>query len=200
MTDYKRIRDKSDLKDWLSYEKRIYGLDCSVFRYLAKVIAGSEVTVLWRYQKLLRYAEYYNNTNKRILKTIYKIKLNHLSMKYCIHIGINVCGRGLRIMHVGPVLTNPRVRMGENVKLHMNTAFVAQGITDDVPRIGDDVVVGTGATILGNVFIADGIAVGANALVNKSFETPNIAIAGIPAKKISDNGRWAWNKKRNYGS
>ena len=97
-------------------------------------------------------------------------------------------------MHVGPILTNPRVRMGQNV-VHMNTAVVAQGITNDVPMIGNDVVIGTGATLLGGITIADGIAIGANSLVNKSFDDPNIAIAGIPAKKISDNGRYKWNRK-----
>lgn len=99
-------------------------------------------------------------------------------------------------MHVGPVLTNLRVRMGENVVIHMNTAFVAQGISDDVPTIGNDVVIGKGATLLGEICIADGIAIGANALVNKSFDTPNIAIAGVPVKKVSDNGRNKWNQKR----
>lgn len=34
--------------------------------------------------------------------------------------------------------------------------------------------------------IADEIAIGANAIVNKSFNEPGISILGVPAKKISD--------------
>lgn len=196
MPNYYRIQNKRDLKEWLAAEKKGYGLDGGMFHNIAKYFCCSEVTVLWRFQKTLRYAEYHTNLHHKIRKIIYRIKLNRLSMKYCIHIGVNVCGKGLRLMHVGPVLTNPRVRMGENVVIHMNTAFVAQGISDDVPTIGNDVVIGTGATLLGGICITDGIAIGANALVNKSFDTPNIAIAGVPAKKISDNGRNKWNQKR----
>ena len=48
--------------------------------------------------------------------------------------------------------------------------------------------IGPGAKIFGNVQIVDGIAVGANAVVNKSFLEPDISIAGVPARKISDEG------------
>ena len=41
-----------------------------------------------------------------------------------------------------------------------------------------------GAKIYGNIIIANNIAIGANAVVNKSFEEENILIAGNPAKKI----------------
>ncbi len=54
---------------------------------------------------------------------------------------------------------------------------------------------GVGSVILGNVKIGDNTAIGANALVNKSFEEGNITIAGVPAKKISNNSRKDWNKK-----
>ena len=43
--------------------------------------------------------------------------------------------------------------------------------------------------------LRNGIAIGANSLVNKSFEEQNIAIAGCPAKKISNNGDSTWHKK-----
>lgn len=65
------------------------------------------------------------------------------------------------------------------------------------PHIGNNVVIGVGAVVLGDTYIADGIAVGANAVVNKSFEEPNIAIAGVPARKISNNGRYKWQGKNN---
>ena len=37
-------------------------------------------------------------------------------------------------------------------------------------------------------FLADDIIVAANAVVDKSFEEPDIVVGGIPAKKISDKG------------
>lgn len=99
-------------------------------------------------------------------------------------------------MHLGSILVNGRVKVGKDCAIHINTAIVAQGVNGGVPALGDGIVIGCGATICGNVRIANGIAIGANALVNKNFDEENIAIAGVPAKKISDNGRWQWGSSK----
>ena len=62
--------------------------------------------------------------------------------------------------------------------------FGAKHSIDDAPIIGNNVEVGFGAVIIGKVKIADGIKIGANSVVTKSFLEPNIKIAGVPAKKI----------------
>ena len=98
-------------------------------------------------------------------------------------------------MHLGPILINGRARLGEDCTVHINTALVARGTDNSVPTLGNGVVIGIGSVIVGGVYIADNIAIGACSMVNKSFDEPNIAIAGVPAKKISDNGRLTWNKK-----
>lgn len=54
--------------------------------------------------------------------------------------------------------------------------------------MGNNVYIGPGAKLFGRIEIADGIAIGANAVVNKSFLENNISIAGIPAKKIGNMG------------
>ena len=97
-------------------------------------------------------------------------------------------------MHLGPILTNGQTQIGENVSIHINTAFVAKGTTNDAPIIGNGCVIGTGAVIVGRIRIADNVAVGANSVVCKDVLEENIAIAGIPAKKVSNNGRLQWNK------
>jgi len=43
--------------------------------------------------------------------------------------------------------------------------------------------------ILGKIEIADGIAIGANSYVDKSFTEKGITIAGNPARKISGKGQ-----------
>ena len=185
------IKSKRDLREYLVVEQAEYGFKGQI-PYIAKLVAGSERAAIWHWQKRLRKTEYYYNCNKKILYYISLIKLNHLRNRYGLNIGLNVCGKGLKIMHLGSILTNGNVVIGENVAIHINTSFVAQGTSDDVPNIGNNVVVGVGATVVGDVTIADGIAIGANALVNKSFLEQNIAIAGVPARKISDNGRDKW--------
>lgn len=39
------------------------------------------------------------------------------------------------------------------------------------------------SVFLGGVYIVNGVALGANAVVNKEIMEPNIAVAGVPAKK-----------------
>ena len=50
--------------------------------------------------------------------------------------------------------------------------------------MGKNVDIGVGARILGDIYIADDIVIGANSVVTKTFDEPGITIAGIPAKKI----------------
>jgi len=159
-------------------------------------LAHTEAAVIWSFQRRLRITEYHYNTGHRIRYIFHTILLNRKRNQYGLHIAVNVFDKGLKIMHLGSVLTNPNVRIGRDCSVHIGTAFVAQGVTDGAPVIGNDVVVGVGATVLGNILIADGIAIGAAALVNKSFEEEGIAIAGVPARKISDNGRKMWNRNK----
>lgn len=50
------------------------------------------------------------------------------------------------------------------------------------------IYLGAGSKLLIGVNLADNIIVGANAVVTKSFNEPNIVLAGIPARKISEKG------------
>lgn len=64
-----------------------------------------------------------------------------------------------------------------------------------MPTIGNNVFLGTGCKVIGNVRIADGCAVGANAVVVKDVLEDGITVAGVPAKKISNhnsNGSVFW--------
>ena len=99
-------------------------------------------------------------------------------------------------MHIGPVLMNGRVTVGKDCSFHINTALVAGGTNDDVPCLEDGVVVGIGAVVLGNVHVARNVAIGANAVVNKIVADENIAVAGVPAHKVSNGGRLNWNKNK----
>ena len=94
---------------------------------------------------------------------------------------------GLSIAHRGTIIINGGAKIGANCRLHacVNIGTEA-GYTDKAPTIGDNCYIGPGVKMYGDIFIANGIAIGANAVVNKSFEEENIAIAGVPAKKIKE--------------
>lgn len=190
----KRINDKKTLLDWLSYEKNLYHVKNVFLNHLLATFRLSERAILFHHQYLLRKTEYYKNTNKRIKYLYFYLKLIRVQNKYALHIPLNCCGKGLKIMHLGPILMNSKVTIGENCSIHIFTSFVAGGTTPKTPTIGDNCVIGVGAVVLGGISVANNVAIGANAVVNKDVLEENIAVAGVPAKKISNNGRLNWNK------
>jgi serine O-acetyltransferase len=51
------------------------------------------------------------------------------------------------------------------------------------PELGDFVVVGAGAKVLGGISLGDNVKVGANSVVLRSV-SPNATVAGIPAREV----------------
>ena len=86
------------------------------------------------------------------------------------------------------VVMHPNTIIGENCTIFQHTTFgMAHGENqkDGAPYIGNNVMVGVGATILGDVKIGNNVSIGAHALVINDVPD-NAVVAGIPAeiKKI----------------
>lgn len=192
LEENKRICSKAQLDDWLAYELPRY---CGRGGYWGYLFGFSEKAILRQHQKLLRKTEYYFNTKKRIREFISKVLLRRLQNRHHLSVPLNTCGRGLLLIHLGSVLIHPDACIGENCGININTQIAVAGNKDGAPRIGDSVTIGAGATVMGPIKIADNIIIGANSLVNKSFLEENIAIAGNPAKQISQNGALSWKCK-----
>lgn len=146
---------------------------------------------IWKYEILLRKYEYYLNTAnssliKKILKNIYKFRFIILGDKLTIKLEPNVFGAGLSIAHYGSIIVNPNCKIGKNCRIQSSVVIGATSGSNKCPIIGDNCYIGTGAKIIGDVKLGDNIAIGANAVVNKSFCESNITIGGVPAKIISN--------------
>lgn len=63
---------------------------------------------------------------------------------------------------------------------HVTIGALEDG-SDEVPTIGNDVVIGAGATLLGPIRIGDGARIGAGAVVLKDVPAGATAV-GVPAK------------------
>ena len=185
-----RIYTKQQLKQWLDYELRWYSGG------LKAALLITERSILRRHQILLRKAEYHQNSGHKIRALFYLLRLLRLQSRHSLNIPRNVCAKGLKIMHLGPILINGKAVVGEDCSFHINTALVAGGNNDDAPVLGKGVVIGIGAVVLGGVRVADYTAIGANAVVNRDVTETNVAVAGVPARKISDNGALSWSEKR----
>ena len=114
-----------------------------------------------------------------------------------------------RASQVFQVDINPAVTIGRGIMLDHGTGFVAgetaaigdnvsilQGVTlggtgkshqDRHPKIGNGVLIGAGAKILGNIRIGECSRVGAGAVVLKEVP-PHVTVAGVPARIIGEAG------------
>ena len=115
-----------------------------------------------------------------------KIKFKKKSIKLGFTIPENVFGPGLSIPHYGTIVVNANAKVGANCRIHVCTNIGASGGSSMAPIIGDNVYIGPGAKIYGNVVIGNNNAIAANATVNKSFEEEGVLIGGVPSKIIGE--------------
>lgn len=183
------IQTKNDLKKILAVEKDYY-LDKNLFRRVISSFCYRKDPVLWNYQRYLRITEYHKNNKVKslyhyIMYAIYTRRLNKLGIKLGIEMWENVFDTGLKIHHPGNIIVNGMAKVGKNCQLYGNNCIGNNGKTLDAPVIGNNVELGTGAVVIGGVFIADDIKVAAGAVVIHSFTESGITVAGVPAKKVS---------------
>jgi len=188
-----RIESFNDVKVWLQRDLEQRGA--------IKSGGAIGMFVLWRdpvnmFMALLRLKEWCLNARpSRLLKWSIAFLYRRSQLKLGFSIPPNTFGPGLAIVHYGPIVVNGNARIGENCRIHVCVniggagGLVSQEIAKELaPRLGKNIYIAPGVKIYGPVYIADGCAIGANAVVNRSFETPNISIAGVPAEQISKKG------------
>lgn len=181
------IQSKQDLKDYIREDNSWYE-PASVREKLTAKTGHYPGRQLCKYLIYLRKQEYYINTAggnkiKGLFGLIYEGKKNKLGEKLGMEIGPNCFGKGLQIYHAG-IVVNPAVRAGEHCSLHGGNCIGNNGITDVNPSLGNNVDIGYGAVLIGDIRIADDCVIGANAVVNHSFIEKGSRIAGVPAHKI----------------
>ncbi len=142
-----------------------------------------------RFQLRLRRIEYLHNTaGHNPLKGLWCFVLEVVNHRLATRLGFtipkNVFGPGLHIVHYGTIVVHPDARVGRNCRLHPSTSI---GDYNGVPRLGDNVYIGPGAKIYGPVTLGNNVAVGANAVVNKSFGS-NVTLGGVPARIVAEKG------------
>lgn len=182
------IRSKSDYKEYLRADKLALQVRKKWPEWHDNVMIMLSQPC-WQFQKQLRRLEYAMNCKKGPLWKPYLILLRYrfkrLSIKLGFTISPNVFGKGLCIVHYGDVIVNRHAKIGDNCIVHNGVGI---GGTEDgrAATIGDNVYLGPGVKIISDVQIADGIQIGAGAIVNRDFLEPGITIAGVPARKVSD--------------
>jgi len=106
-----------------------------------------------------------------------------------IHPGAQI-GKSFFIDHgMGTVIGETAI-VGDNVLLYQGVTLGGTGKETGKrhPTLGNNVVVGTGAKILGNITIGDNSYIGANAVVIKNVPA-NSTVVGIPGRITKQDGR-----------
>lgn len=106
-----------------------------------------------------------------------------------IHPGAQI-GEGLFIDHGMGVVIGETAILGTDVTLFQGVTLGGTGKETGKrhPTLGNNVVVGTGAKILGNITIGENSYIGANAVVLKDVP-PNSTVVGVPGRITRQDGK-----------
>ncbi len=106
-----------------------------------------------------------------------------------IHPGAKI-GKGLFIDHGMGVVIGETTIVGDNVTLFQGVTLGGTGKETGKrhPTLGNDVVVGAGAKVLGNIILGDHVSVGANAVVLNDVPA-NSTVVGVPGRVARREGK-----------
>jgi serine O-acetyltransferase len=176
------IRSREDYLRYLEADRRALGRDAPRSR-----LVGDEA---WRFFRLLRAVEYWEACRRawyhRPVRSLLSVRFHLASVRLGFTIPPHVFGPGLALPDRGTIVVNSCARVGANCRLSacVNIGTRA-GAATEAPTIGDNVSIGRGTVMFGRIAIADGITILSKSVVNRSFLTPGITIAGAPAHEVN---------------
>jgi serine O-acetyltransferase len=100
-----------------------------------------------------------------------------------------VMGKGIMLDHGTGLVIGETAVVGDNVSMLQNVTLGGTGKSDQDrhPKIGNGVLIGAGAKVLGNIKVGDCSRIGAGSVVLKEVP-PRTTVAGVPAKVIGEAG------------
>ena len=131
----------------------------------------------------------------RLASVVWFLKLNFLAklISYIARIitGIEIhpaakIGKNLFIDHGHGVVIGETSEIGDNVLIYHGVTLGGNSLHKGKrhPSVGNNVIIGAGAKILGPITIGDSARVGANAVVTKNINAKS-TVMGIPAKELT---------------
>jgi len=142
---------------------------------------ASDQKYIWEYIVALRHVEWCLNTKglwrHKFMRLYWLRKLRRIGYKTGFQIPPNVCGKGLTIWHWGPIIINQNVQIGENVTLYPGVLIGWKNLNEPCPIIGNNVFIGSGAKIIGDVHIGDNVIIGQNCVITKTIEPNRVVVS-----------------------
>ena len=161
-------------------------------RYDIKSVLKNDPAAKSWIEVLLLYPTIHSLIAYRIAHRLYALKLYFLARLISqvsrfftgieIHPGAKI-GKGLFIDHGMGVVIGETAEVGDNVVIYHGVTLGGTGKDKGKrhPTVGNNVIIGTGAKVLGPINIGDGAKIGANSVVLNDVPTEATAV-GIPAE------------------
>ncbi|MFB6456805.1 serine O-acetyltransferase [Chitinophaga sp. Hz27] len=138
----------------------------------------------FRYMYVMRKAAEGNKFSPK------RLFFSMLRKKYSYKFGIQIpaatqIGEGFYIGHFGTIVINEKATIGKNCNIAHNVTIgqANRGKLKGFPTIGDNVWIGTGAVIVGNINIGSNVLIAPNAYVN--VDVPEYSLVmGNPCKVV----------------
>ncbi|QUA54045.1 serine O-acetyltransferase [Aristaeella lactis] len=146
--------------------------------------------VIKRYMKHLRYEQYYREKGTRfiVLQAYHARRKNRIGNRIGFFIESKGLDRGITIWHHGTVIINGAAHIGSGTVFHGDNCVGTNGKDNKAPTIGKNVDIGFGASVIGDVVIADNCKIGAGAVVVHSCDIPGATLVGVPARVVNKEG------------
>jgi serine O-acetyltransferase len=148
---------------------------------------------------ILTYSGFHAIVIHKITNILYKLKvpfmprlLSQIGKFFTgieIHPGAAI-GKGLFIDHGMGLVIGETTIIGDNVTLFQGVTLGGTGKEKGKrhPTLGNNIVVGTGAKVLGNITIGDNVSIGANAVVLRDVPA-NSTVVGVPGRIAKKEGK-----------
>lgn len=190
------IRSKKDLKHYIKEDSKYYPKP-QIYDYVLQ----RPKYMIRKYLVFLRKCEYVTNiycsktgfANKfgKVLTIYFNYRMRKLSWKIGLQFSVNVFGPGIHITSYGTIIVNPQAKIGKHCTIYPGVVVGGKSRSRkespinkcEAPVIGDNVYIGLGAKIIGNVKVGNYAFIAPNAVVVKDVPN-NCVVGGVPAKII----------------
>ena len=169
-----------------------------IFRREVRAVFERDPAAVSFWEVLLTYSGLHAIISYRIAHCLFKLHIpvlprltSQVSRFFTgieIHPGARI-GKGFFIDHGMGVVIGETTIIGDNVTLYQGVTLGGTGKEGGKrhPTIGDNVVVSTGAKVLGNITVGNNVNIGANAVVIRSVPD-DCTVVGVPGRIAKKKG------------
>jgi serine O-acetyltransferase len=165
-------------RDLIFFSKKLYSPNSKLtFKVFLKGVFSPEFKLIFWFRV---YSSFYKSRAKWLGFFLYQ----HVKLKYSsdIHPMASI-GVPFKVGHHMGIVIGPRVIIGSNCYFFNNVTVGNKNVggDDEMPSIGNNVILGAGARVLGLIYVGDNCVIGANStLISNTL--PGEVWVGSPAK------------------